>query len=444
VSASGADVFARLAAEGSDALHRGDARTAVERLAAALRTRGPEEDVDVRADLAEAQLRLGRHRDVVPELRQLVAHHPERERLRRQLAVALARSGRRSEALAVCTEAPAGPLLTRLQRSIERREPLDVESARAPRARVRPRAVRPVLAGAVVAAALGLTAAILLRDGGGDGSERGAVVVRTPTPVRPLPATPVAEPSEPLPYATDRGALWSSSPDRTSVVLLGADSRRQRAVAVAGHVDALAAGNGSLWVADTDAERLLRLSQRTGRVTGSVRMPRGILGRPGSAAVAVAGETVWATNGGPLLRLDGKSGRVLGRLGLDGPTALVADAGGAWVGTRTGDLVRASPRGARTAASRFPGVPGRVVRLVLAHGSLWVARGEPGDATLWRYETSPAAIYGTPVPGRFTADIVARDDAMWARLPSTAYARIDARTNAVLQVDREVRSATVR
>ena len=106
--------------------------------------------------------------------------------------------------------------------------------------------------------------------------------------------------------------------------------------------------------------------------------------------------------------------------------------------------MRVSVHGARTAASRFPGVPGRVVRLVLAHGSLWVVRGEPGDATLWRYETSPAAIYGTPVPGRFTADLVAREGAMWARLPSSAYARIDARTSEVLQVDREVRPATAR
>ncbi|MGH3914440.1 MAG: BTAD domain-containing putative transcriptional regulator, partial [Pseudonocardiaceae bacterium] len=50
---------------------------------------------------AEVRLALGRHAELLPELFQLVARHPLRERIRAQLMVALYRSGRQSEALEV-------------------------------------------------------------------------------------------------------------------------------------------------------------------------------------------------------------------------------------------------------------------------------------------------------------------------------------------------------
>lgn len=52
-----------------------------------------------REDLVGAQLNTGGERDVVTELRQLVAEHPERERLSEQLMLALYRMGRQSEAV---------------------------------------------------------------------------------------------------------------------------------------------------------------------------------------------------------------------------------------------------------------------------------------------------------------------------------------------------------
>ena len=111
--------FERLAAQARSALEKGDPGAAADKLRGALALwRGP-----ALADLAyesfaqaaimrleelrlaaleqriEADLALGRHADVVGELEALVGEHPLRERLRRQLMLALYRSGRQAEAL---------------------------------------------------------------------------------------------------------------------------------------------------------------------------------------------------------------------------------------------------------------------------------------------------------------------------------------------------------
>ena len=117
--------FERLAAEGRDALARGDHAAASRLLADALGLwRGPALQ-DVRYEqfaLGEAErleelrlaclgaridadLALGRHADLVGELQALVAEHPLRESLRAQLMLALYRCGRQADALAAYGDA---------------------------------------------------------------------------------------------------------------------------------------------------------------------------------------------------------------------------------------------------------------------------------------------------------------------------------------------------
>jgi predicted ATPase/DNA-binding SARP family transcriptional activator len=80
----------------------------------------------------EADLRLGRHTDVVGELEALIAENPHRERLRSELILALYRSGRHPEALEAYGDARArldeiglepSPQLRELQRRILRHDP---------------------------------------------------------------------------------------------------------------------------------------------------------------------------------------------------------------------------------------------------------------------------------------------------------------------------------
>jgi len=81
----------------------------------------------------DADLELGRHAEVVPELEELVAGEPLRERLRRQLMLALYRSGREGDALAAYRAGrrllvdelgiEPTPALQELERAILRRDP---------------------------------------------------------------------------------------------------------------------------------------------------------------------------------------------------------------------------------------------------------------------------------------------------------------------------------
>jgi len=84
-------------------------------------------------DLMDAELACGHHAAVVPELERLVSRSPLRERLRSQLMLALYRSGRQADALAVYTDVrralveelgvePA-PSLTALERRILQQDP---------------------------------------------------------------------------------------------------------------------------------------------------------------------------------------------------------------------------------------------------------------------------------------------------------------------------------
>lgn len=119
--------FERLARDAREALDRGAAGRAADRATAALALwRGPAfegvggtglvsdearrlEEMRLSAveDGIDADLALGRHRSRVPDLEALVAQHPLRERLWRQLVTALHHSQRTVEALAACERAAA-------------------------------------------------------------------------------------------------------------------------------------------------------------------------------------------------------------------------------------------------------------------------------------------------------------------------------------------------
>ncbi|MCP3760515.1 NB-ARC domain-containing protein [Streptomyces sp. TBY4] len=93
---------ARAAFREALALWRGDPLYGVDSaVVRASVVRVAEQRVEALEECIDVELRLGRHHEVIGEARALVAEHPLRERLARQLITALYRSGRQAEALAV-------------------------------------------------------------------------------------------------------------------------------------------------------------------------------------------------------------------------------------------------------------------------------------------------------------------------------------------------------
>ncbi|WP_197541055.1 MULTISPECIES: AfsR/SARP family transcriptional regulator [Streptomycetaceae] len=148
--------FTRLAARGREALAAGEFPRAAEALreglalwrgaaladvgaapfAAGQITRLEELRTTAVEDRVEADLALGRHRELVAELTELTATHPLRERLRAQLMRALHGAGRQADALRVYEEArreladtlgaDPGPELTAAHLAVLRGEPVGV------------------------------------------------------------------------------------------------------------------------------------------------------------------------------------------------------------------------------------------------------------------------------------------------------------------------------
>ena len=157
--------FEELLGESRAALREGDARAGAEAVAAALALwRGSALQglpatawftaearrleslrVDALEERFEAELALGAHRELVPELRATIDASPFRERLWGQLMLALYRSGRQADALETFQEArrvlsdelalEPGPELRRLQEAILAQDPAIAPVAVAPRPR---------------------------------------------------------------------------------------------------------------------------------------------------------------------------------------------------------------------------------------------------------------------------------------------------------------------
>src|SRR6185437_220491 len=425
--------FEALAAEGREALAAGQAGRAARVLAEALALwRGAAyaevaDDSWARAeagrlaglrlsaveDRIEAELTLGRHAALVPELELLVSREPTRERLAGQLMLGLYRSGRQADALTAYRAVrrslveelglEPGPELRRLEAAVLAQDPA-LELPPKPALDLPP---KPAL----------------------DPPPKPAL--DPPPRPAPQPPSPAAAPP-PVPRWRRPGlvlaavALLAAASAIAVVALTGGEAGARRAIMadgagaldpVTGQVAAsvpvgsapagIAAGADSIWVTNGADGTVTRIDPHGPHVDQTL-----IVGSS-PAGVTYGAGAVWVANAldGSVSRIDPRANRVVQTISIGGrPVALAAGAGAVWVADAGGDAVVALDPGS--------GVPRRSVRLgdspggvAAGFGALWVT--EPLAHKLTRIDPVSGQILAEIGVGAGAGPVAAGGGAVW-------------------------------
>jgi DNA-binding SARP family transcriptional activator/sugar lactone lactonase YvrE len=413
----------------------------------------------------DADLECGRHAALVPELEALVNEHPHREGLRRELMLALYRSGRQGEALEVYTDTHARldadlgieptPELRELQHAILSQDPvLDAPLAVAKDHQV-DRDVRrrrwPLAAGFASAVVLALVAAaIVLRP---SRSAAAVHVVRNSVAVVDSRTNEIVDDvvvgDYPGPVAAGGGSIWVGNIGDSTVTEIHGDTREPEFPASAQRPVDLAVSEDALWIANssdfatqppTGGGTVVRRALDTGAIQtttlGPPRTPDEM-----STFVATDGRTVWAanTNSRTIAKLDPATGRVLMRVHGLASGGIAAGDGAVWVPQPKRDLVvRLNIHTGRVDA-RIP-VSGNPSRVAVGEGGVWVITTGSHSA-VWRIDpksNETVSVIPVPLKARRIATgegyvwvTSGRDDPETVRRPGVL-SKIDPRTNGIL------------
>jgi len=424
-----AERFVDLREQGRRLLDAGDAATAAGRLHAALALwRGPAladfayepfaradterlEELRLLAleDRIDADLALGRHREIVGELRELVAEHPLRERMRAQLMLSLYRCGRQADALAVYRDGrdvldaelgvQPGPALRELERKVLQHDPslgapdgppLGVVATR--------RGHRRLLLTAAIAASIAIVAGAIVFATRGGSSAKAAVIVypHSVALIDPRSAQVVGDVlvgGYPTALAADERYVYVANAGDATVSRIDPKSRNVFDTFGLSRAIDLHAGQGHLWAADGGAPGHTPLGVGPGTVVDwgpgptlkTFRVGPSMDGSEQQTTVAADGPdpySIWVGNedSATVRQIDASLGRTL--LTIHG----VAPGGLAVVGNSSGDTVWATDtvrnvvaridEHARRVVRRIA-VPGRPTRVAADSSAVWViASGE--------------------------------------------------------------------
>jgi len=389
----------------------------------------------------DADLELGRHAELVPELEALVREEPLRERRRAQLMLALYQSGRQAEALDVYRRGRSlladelglepGEELRRLEKRILEHDPALAPPAPPPRAEA-PEARRPgrarlaVAAGAVLLA--GAIAAVVLGVTGGSDAvtvEPNSVAAVDPETGRVEASVPIG--GHPVEIAVGEGAVWVANPDQQTLVRIDPKTRAVTSIGLGTDVADVAVGFGSVWVAGGNGETVTRIDPKQNAPEAPVHLGGGggVLPRP-VFLIATGAGSVWATRGNTLLRIDPKTNEARTWMTVNSPQGLVAGRGAVWVTQLNEHVLRIDTTTPKITADRDLSDLGQFPALY--RDSLWlVGYGERkphvlhlDPTTLTQQAAIPFTVAGYP------AGLSAGAGALWTVGPNSGYLwRID-------------------
>ena len=420
------------------------ARGEIERLTA-LRLSADEQRFDV-------QLELGLAAELVPELEELVRTHPERERFRAQLMLALYRSGRQADALEVYRDGrrrlaeelglDPSPELQRLEHAILNQDPelilVPAVPSRPSRARRDP--ALAVVAGAalMLVAAVGLVFALGGRDDVGLASVApNSVGIIDPETGRILGQIPVG--NTPSSIAAGAGSVWVISADDRTVSQIDSGSRRVvRTVSVNATPTDVVAADGAVWVGGNEPVGVTRLDARSGAVTHRLRFAARSSGSNFSEAgveLAVGFGSIWAAASiAPpldyLARIDPATASVTRRIRPVhvGPIAIGSDA--VWL-IQYGTLTRVDPAVNAVSSRRAVRADGEV-----AADDRWVWVAESFEDIVWRVDARGRGEQQPVQVGTGPSGIALGFGSVWVSSRDGTVSRIDPVTRRVIETIR--------
>jgi DNA-binding SARP family transcriptional activator/ABC-type branched-subunit amino acid transport system substrate-binding protein/streptogramin lyase len=474
-----ADRFSALLADGRAALAAGDPDGAASSLGTALDLwRGPplgelgyeafaQSEIarlnDLRLDAVEeqieAELARGRHPETIPELERLVREQPLRERPRRQLMLALYRSGRQSEALAVYQDARRTLLdelgieptraLQDLERGILNQDP-SLDPPERPRSTRAKRAWPFVVAGAALVVLAAAAAAFQLARG--DSSAGLASVSANSVGVVDAESGrlvgQVAVPGGPRHVATGAGMVWIESETSGTLSVIDERTRAPQRVVVPGTaVGDIAVTRSAVWLVDPRGRKLVEVDPVYGQIVRRMPLPRHDASAvprsaPPLASVAASDGYVWVTDGSrQLMRIDSRGGGIdsvdVG-VGLDG---VAAGAGGVWaVSGPSAVAVEVAPatlnvRARVPIAGRSDSLAPFPIAVAVGANAVWVLNAN--TATVTRIDPQLRAVTETVSLGigRAPVDLAVGAGAVWtANRGDGTVTRIDPSTGSTRTV----------
>jgi YVTN family beta-propeller protein len=373
-------------------------------------------------DRIDADLALGRQSALVGELEELVGQHPLRERLRGQLMLALYRSGRQADALAVYQDGrrrlvdelgvePSTELRGLHKQILEQDPALAAERAiraHSPAASAAP-GRRRRLVGLVGVAAIAIAAVVAALVLGGNGEAEPVVV--TPNSVAVI------------------------DPVTNGIV---------DAIPVGESPGPIAASPDSIWVVNLNDRTLMKIDSDARSVVGSVAVPVSTGRNTPPLRLAVAGNDVWVWACHLTLYRVDPSVQIVQQLEIFRDVgvfpgfscAIAAQPGSVWVPVDYPEsevvLVNA-PRDTQASISeRLPVPPGNRTGMTLGAGSLWLADGR--SAAVRRTDPETGAVAGTIRLADGPTAMVFGHGGVWvANDLNDSVTRIDPRTNSVVR-----------
>jgi YVTN family beta-propeller protein len=448
------DRFKRLAHDGlfadALALWRGPPLPELrdERFADDARRRLDEERLVALEGRIDGDLEAGRHAELVPELEELVAQHPLRERLHGQLMRALYGSGRQADALDAYHRArrtlddelglAPGPELQELERKILQQDPELAPSRRSAGGAGRrpPPRLALVLAVMVVAAA---AAGVVLATRGGSAkpllATRNSLAVIDPAKNRVEKVIPIGD--TPRGVTVGGGHVWTANAgDGTVTMIDPRDGSVMRMIGVGAAATDVVVANGQVWVAAGNDNKLIRLDASTGGVLETKDISNDLAAS--AYAIAAGDGFIWLASGDTIYKIAAATQHVEGRRRYAaGINDVTVHNGSVWLVTSAQTVGRLGASDLRERANVPLGVG--TVALTIANGSVWIGADNPTGwgAAVFRLDEETARVIQTVIIGGNgyppSVDLAHGEGSVWvATYDKGEVERVDPKTGAIV------------